>query len=172
MIIRIVDLRLIDLSDDEGQYLQLKHAKILPSSMGFLPNGDLIVMLLNTKKLRDYKIYLYSFTNKPTNAILWEYSQIYDIKFHESLNEHNYTDCFILCQKLFLFNDGHLIQWDLLKMTASTTSENPEIQYNLFSEHLNNIVINKNKTLLATYDGVNVIYIYSMETGLRISRYG
>ena len=74
----IVDPRLTDLS--EGRFLQLKHAekiKINPYSskpMGFLPNGDLILVGYD-------EIYKYSFINKPTNESLWKYSQIYNINF-------------------------------------------------------------------------------------------
>ncbi|CAB4426767.1 unnamed protein product [Rhizophagus irregularis] len=171
---RIVKLNFIDLSDKKGQIFQLKHAdKIFTDErwIGFTSNGDLIMASLD-KKLKDYKIYLYSIN--PTNATLLEYSQIYKIKFHKSLNEHNNINCFILCQKLFLFNNGHLVQWKLSETTTVTTFEKPEMQYNLFLENLKDIKINKNKTLLAAsgdVDDINVIYIYSMETGLCISRY-
>ena len=83
--------------------------------MGFLPNGDLIVVSLNSE-LRNYKIYEYSFYNKPTNTTLWEHSQIYDIEFHKSLKEHGINDyCLIYQTKLFFFNNGLVTQWDLLK---------------------------------------------------------
>ena len=132
--------------------------------MGFLPNGDLIVVSLN-KKLRDYKIYLYSFTNKPTNAILWEYSQIYDIKFNEFHADLGFKS-FVRQTKLFLFNNGLLTQWDLLTMTI-------EIQYNN-CERVTDLVINKNQTLLAVCysELIDICDIYSMETGMHISRYG
>ena len=70
LMIRIVGLRLIDLSGDEGQFLQLEHAEKIKfkidcyNSFGFLPNGDLIVVSLNDE-LKEYKIYSYSFKNKP-----------------------------------------------------------------------------------------------------------
>ena len=54
MVIRIVGPGLIDLDGDEGRLLQLKHAErisVSENSMGFLPNGDLILV-----SLRDYKI--------------------------------------------------------------------------------------------------------------------
>ena len=131
--------------------------------MGFLPNGDLILVSLN-RELRDYKIYSYSFINKPTNATIWEYSQIYDIEFHESLNKCNIY-CFIYQTKLFLFNNGILSQWDLLTMTT-------EMQYNLANK-IYNIVINKNQALLAFFiKDTKVIEVYSMETGIRVSKYG
>jgi len=76
LIIRIVDLRLIDLSD-EGRFLQLEHAEKIKiqyssptKSFGFLPNGDLIIVSFSYK-LKEYKIYSYSFKNKPaTNTTL------------------------------------------------------------------------------------------------------
>jgi hypothetical protein len=130
--------------------------------MGFLPNGDLILVSLNYG-LRDYKIYLYSFKNKPTNATLWEYSQIYDIEFHE---KEKYIDCFIYQTKLFIFNNGLLTQWDLLTMTI-------EMQYNLASNSKYSIVINKNQTLLTSYNYQDGVFdIYSMETGIHVSKYG
>ena len=45
--------------------------------MGFLPNGDLIIVSLDEES-KDYKIYLYHFNKKP------EYSHIYDIEINES----------------------------------------------------------------------------------------
>lgn len=172
---RVVKLNFIDLSDKKGQIFQLKHAdKIFTYErwIGFTSNGDLIIASLD-EKLKDYKFYLYSINS--TNATLLEYSQIYKIKFHKSLNEHNNINCFIRYQKLFLFNNGHLVQWELSETTTVTTFEKPEMQYNLFLEKLKYIKISKNKTLLAAcgeVDDINVIYIYSMETGLCISRYG
>ena len=56
MIICIVGL--VDLSDGKGRFLELNHAKIDSvgeNSMGFLSNGDLILV-----SLKDYKIYLYN----------------------------------------------------------------------------------------------------------------
>ena len=163
--IRIVDLRLLDLSGDKGRFLQLKHAFFsYEDPMGFLPNGDLILVSLD-----DYKIYLYSFINKPTNATLWEYSQIYDIKFHKSLKTHK-TKCFVHQEKLFFSNEGHLTQWDLSTMRL-------EMRYNLVIKDIYNIIINKNQTLLAlliTYENNETfrIDIYSMTTGTHISSYG
>ncbi|PKC10762.1 hypothetical protein RhiirA5_498240 [Rhizophagus irregularis] len=171
---RIVKHNFIDLSDKKGQNFQLKHVDKLFTYerwIGFTSNGDLIITSLD-EKLKDYKIYLYSINSK--NATLLEYSQMYKIKFHKSLNEHNNINCFIQYQKLFLFNNGHLVQWELSETTTVTTFEKPEMQYNLFLEKLKYIKINKNKTLLAAcgeVDEINVIYIYSMETGLCISRY-
>ena len=126
--------------------------------MGFLPNGDLILV--------DYKkIYKYSFINKPTSIILWKYwecSQRYYIEPHKSLNE---IDRFVYQTKLFLFNKGLMTQWDLLTMTF-------EMQYNLVDyEGGYSMVINKNQTLLALKIN-RKIDIYSMETGMHISRYG
>ena len=69
--------------------------------MGFLPNGDLIVVSLDNE-LEDYKFYLYPFENKPTTnskSTLWEYSQIYDIEIPESIKS---IECFVHQTKLFL----------------------------------------------------------------------
>src|SRR5438128_6399131 len=100
MIICIVGL--VDLSDRKGRFLELNHAKIDSvgeNSMGFLSNSDLILV-----SLKDYKIYLYSFQNKPSNSTTpstpWEYSQIYDIELPKSLdisltNKDEYIDCYV-----------------------------------------------------------------------------
>ena len=110
---------------------------------------------------------MYPFINKPTNATFWKYSQIYDIEFHESLNNcHIY--CHIYQTKLFLFNSGLMTQWDLLAMTV-------EMQYNADIVRGRNIVVNKNQTLLALLSCNNQIYqidIYSMETRVHVSRRG
>src|ERR1700744_3447075 len=55
--------------------------------MGFLPNGDLIIVSSSIEDyLKDCKIYRYSVENKPTtNTTFWKCSQIYDIEFTESL---------------------------------------------------------------------------------------
>ena len=115
MIIYIVDLLLVDLSDDEGRFLQLEHTekfeirKYNYNSMGFLPNGDLVIVS------RDYKIYLYSVENKPTtNTTLWKCSQIYDIETTEILE---YPRSFVYQTKLFFLNKRLMIQWNLLEMT-------------------------------------------------------
>ena len=165
-------LSIIDLSGKEGRILQLKHAEKISTrdknSMEFLSNGDLILISSNYE-LKDYKIYLYSFMNKPTNTTLWEYSQIYDIETHDILKKQ-VIDYFVYQTKLFLFSGGLVTQWDLLTMTF-------EMQYNLISEYVYNMAINNSQTLLALYTGKykiidNKIDIYSMETGIHISRYG
>ena len=66
LIIRIVDLRLIDLNDEPSRLLKLEHAEKIKikedcyNSFGFLPSGDLIIVSLNDK-LKEYKIYSYSY---------------------------------------------------------------------------------------------------------------
>jgi hypothetical protein len=132
--------------------------------MGFLPNG-LIIEWYD-------QIYKYSFINKPTNTNLWECSQKYEIKFHKSLNRHYIVGLFVYQTKLFLFNQGLMTQWDLSTMTF-------EMQYNLVEYVIRydsySIVINKNQTLLALHDkrGDDKKFdLYSMETGVHISRYG
>ena len=127
--------------------------------MEFLPNGDLVLV-------KHKKIYLYSLRNKPTNANLWECSQIYDIEIRQSLKKHE-IDYFTEQTKLFFFNYGLVTQWDLSEMKF-------EMQYNFVNECVYNIVMNKNQTLLALHTGryYKEIDIYSMETGIHISRYG
>ena len=167
IIICIVGLRLIDLND-EGRFLQLEHAekiKIKESnfkSMGFLPNGDLIIVSLNDE-LEEYKIYSYSFKNKPATNTIWKCSQIYVIEFPESFKDEDIA-CFVYQTKLFLIYECRLMtQWNLLTMTF-------DMQY--FIDGIPDvIVINKNQTLLALSLDYKVD-VFSMETGTRISSYG
>ena len=132
--------------------------------MGFLPNGDLIVVSLD-RELKDYKIYLYPFKNKPTtNSTLWEYSQIYDIEIPESLESEDIY-CSVNQTKLFLWFYGRLlVQWNLLTMTL-------DMHYFLDNRQLLfDIVINKNETLFAlNLEGQTDVF--SMETGTLISSY-
>ena len=167
LIIRTVGLRLIDLSGDEGRILQLEYAekiKIKENSFGFLPNGDLIIVSLNDE-LKEYKIYSYSFKNKPaTNTTLWKCSQIYDIEIPESLKGEN-IGCFVYQTKLFLIYGRRLMtQWNLLTMTF-------DMQYFIDDNYPYVIVINKNQTLLAS-GSRDKVDVFSMETGTRISSYG
>ena len=111
----VVHTRLVDLSDDKGRFLQLEHEEKIkishPNSMGFLPNGDLVIVL------RDYKIYSYSVDNKPTtNTTLWKCSQIYDIEITKSLKVDEIC-CFVYQTKLFFLSKQLMIQWNLLEMT-------------------------------------------------------
>ena len=196
IIICIVDIspNVIDLNGSKGRPLQLKHEEeikvhrevgyVPPGSrpngdirIGFRPNGDLILVLLDSK-LKYYRIYLYSFKNRPTaNSTLWERSQVYDIEIPESLNAEKIL-CFIRQTKLFLVvGYRSMIQWNLSTMTF-------EMQY--FFDYKDGgiidfkIVTNKSQTLLALEYTEITIYnsekhktdIYSMETGMRISRIG
>src|SRR5439155_7545238 len=107
--------RLIDLNNNEGRSLQLMHAEKIKTyrnpSMGFLPNGDLIIVSLDNE-LKDYKIYLYSFKNKPTvNSTLWKYSQKYDIEIPESLKNKRIS-CYIYQTKLFIYGSRSITQWN------------------------------------------------------------
>ena len=169
MIIYIVDLLLVDLSDDEGRFLQLEHTekfeirKYNYNSMGFLPNGDLVIVS------RDYKIYSYSVRNKPTtNTTLWKCSQIHDIEITESLKVDEIC-CFIYQTKLFFLSKRLIIQWNLLKMTFDKQYF-PDLP-------CGDIVINKNQTLLALKtknlnENKYKIEVFSMETGMHVSGYG
>ena len=174
----IVDPCLVDLS--EGRFLQLEHAEKIKityrnfNSMGFLPNGDLILVSLDYE---DCKIYRYSVENKPTtNTTFWKCSQIYDIELTENLY---YGDlCWFVCQtKLFFINTRKrlMFQWNLSTMTF-------DMQY-FFDDYIGDpteIVINKNQTLLTLntfyhdeYDKkIYKFYVFSMETGTLISKYG
>ena len=172
----IVDPYLVDLS--EGRFLQLEHAEKIKitgynvNSMGFLPNGDLtIVSSLIKNYLKDCKIYYYSVEDKPTtNTTFWKCSQIYDIELTERLKRY-YDDCyfFVYQTKLFFINTDKrlMFQWNLSTMTFDTQYF-LDHQYRDFSDDI--IMTNKNQTLLAlNYN--KKIDIFSMETGIRISRY-
>ena len=180
-------LGLIDLSknkETKDRYLQLKHAEKIKTKMffddynlpfGFLPNGDLIMVSLD-KESKDYKIYLYPFKNKPTaNTVLWEYSQVYDIEIHESLKSED-INCVVYQTKLFLYGCQSITQLDLSTMAFDMQyffDYKPKIRY--WHTNLAEIVVNKNQTLLALLSRNNQIYqidIYSMETGVHVSRYG
>ena len=135
--------------------------------MGFLPNGDLILISLDNK-LKDYKIYLYHFKNKPTaNSTLWEYSQIYDIEFPESLKSVNIEHRVYQTKLFLILGCRSMIQWNLSSSTMSF-----DMQYFFdYEDSPCNVVINKNKTLLALLADDKYVDIFSMETGTRISRY-
>src|SRR5436190_10111732 len=174
LIIRIVDLRLIDLND-EGRFLQLEHAEKIKfnpfflNSFVFLTNGDLIIVSLDdikvslNDKLKECKIYSYSFKNKPATNTIWKCSQIYVIEFPESFKDEDIA-CFVYQTKLFLIYGRRLMtQWNLLTMTF-------DMQY--FIDGIPDvIVINKNQTLLALSLDYKVD-VFSMETGTHISSYG
>ena len=191
LIIRIVGrIKFIDLSGGEGRFLQLKLLKSenlnYSYSMGFLPNGDLIIVAIgkgDDYELKNYKIFKYSFINKPTNATSWEYSQTHDIHV-ESLNIY-FNLCFIYKTKLFIISEGLMVQWDLLKMAFEMRYKLVDYQNIRYFNFV--ITIDKNQTLLAlfyNYDndkhiniysyetGMKHIDIYSMETGMWISGYG
>ena len=140
------------MSDDEGRFIQLEHEKKIEigyfnvNSMGFLPNGDLILVSSPLKdSLKNSKIYCYSVENKPTNTTFWKCSQIHELEFTESLTGY-YNVSFYVCQtKLFVlsYDERLMFQWNLLTMTFDK-------QY--FSDHgerVFKIMINKNQTLLS-----------------------
>jgi hypothetical protein len=168
---------IVDLNG-KGQFLRLEYAERLSvkeNSVGFLSDGSddhLIVVSLNNEVLKDYKIYLYSFKNKPTtNETSWKHSQIYDIEIPKSLNEDIFDYCFVYKTKLFLFNGFQsMTQWNLLTMTFET-----QYFFNIFDYFLcsypSNIVINTNQTLIAL-DIDDRVNIFSMKNGMWISRYG
>ena len=134
--------------------------------MGILPNGDLIIVSLDNE-LKCHRIYSYPFINKPAaNSTLWKHSQIYDIEIPESLKDEE-VHCFVHQTKLFLiFGHQSMFQWNLSTMTF-------DMQYFFDYQDLpNGIVTNKNQTLLALDTSYKEVDIFSMETGIRISRYG
>jgi len=185
LIICIVDrLRLIDLSGSEGQYLQLKHVEKIKikelnplssnskydnddNRIGILSNGDLIIVSMDDE-LKECKIYLYPFENRPsTNSTLWEYSQIYDIEFPESLKSVNIEHRVYQTKLFLILGCRSMIQWNLSSSTMSF-----DMQYFFdYEDSPCNVVINKNKTLLALLADDKYVDIFSMETGTRISRY-
>ncbi|CAB5376317.1 unnamed protein product [Rhizophagus irregularis] len=155
---------------DKVQFLQLMHAdKLFVSSndeisIGFLSNGDLILVILDKISI-NYKIYKYPFVNnRPTTDTI---PQIYDIKIPKNIKEHH-IGCLLYQTKLFLFNEYGFTQWNLLTMTFDM-----EYRYLLgdsLNVNIHNIVINKNQTLLALNISTEVV-IFSMKTGMWISRY-
>jgi hypothetical protein len=136
------------------------------NSVGLLPNGDIILVSLNDES-KDYKIYKYN-NQLTTNTS----PQIYDIKIDGSLEERININCFIYQTKLFLFNEHQMAQWNLNENEITFDK-----QYFLDDMHDPSkvdifIVINKNQTLLAINISPDIIDIFSMKTGMRISRYG
>ncbi|CAB4434348.1 unnamed protein product [Rhizophagus irregularis] len=106
--------------------------------MGFLPNGDLILV---SSVVHDHMIFLYSRENLSSPQLL------YKIRFQSSNKyEVDYVNYYILQTKLFIFNDGFLTQWDLSPKTPKK-----EMHYDLTSNIIIKIVINKNQTLLKEY---------------------
>ncbi len=132
------------------------------------------------------KIYKYSFTNKPTtNAIPWEFSQMYQIYHTEipkSLKslEYRVYGCLIYQTKLFLFDEHGFTQWNLLTMNFEMQYllELPEDDDIYYSPNIPDIVINKTQTLLAISlndkkkKREKKLIIFSMETGTQISSCG
>ncbi|GBB89835.1 hypothetical protein RclHR1_16670003 [Rhizophagus clarus] len=154
---------LIDLNSDRtssDRFLKLKHQvyqniALYYDVIGFLPNGDLIRVLV-----KDRKIYKYCFTDKPKNTVPWEYSQINDIKIPQCLNERSF-ECFMYQTKLFLLVCGNKMhQFDLLTM-------NLERKYHDYSGLGRQITVNKNQALLAAPGFGNTV-VYSMENGMLI----
>ncbi|RIA78944.1 hypothetical protein C1645_882925 [Glomus cerebriforme] len=145
---------IFDLNKD--QPFQLKDSQKYFYKVEFLPNGDVILVQSYSKY---YKIYKYLFENNNYATT----PQIYDINVPKSSKKE-----IIYQSKLFFFNEFGFIQWDLSKM--SVEMEYKFLEYDVLNYSFN-VVINKNQTLLA----LNIfkkIDIFSMETGVWISRYG
>src|SRR5690348_6378535 len=117
--------------------------------MGFLPNGDLIIVIVSSLSeyyLKDCKIYYYSVENKPTtNTTFWKCSQIYDIELTGSL-KYGYSYFFVYQTKLFFINTdkGLMFQWNLSTMTFDMQYFLDDFDYSYKLEL--EIVLNKNQT--------------------------
>ncbi|PKY59850.1 hypothetical protein RhiirA4_482956, partial [Rhizophagus irregularis] len=152
---------LIDLNSDRtsssDRFLKLEYPISCEcDAIGFLPNGDLINVSTD-----DRKIYKYCFTDKPKNTDPWECSQINKIEIPESFDQDEFDfESFIYQTKLFIIFDGCetlILQFDLLEM-------NLERQYITCVYSPQSMpVMNKNQTLLAYYS-----CIFSMEDGMLI----
>ena len=173
------------MSDDKGRFIQFEHAEKInfnKNSIGFLPNGDLILVSLNYEtnkysKFKNDKIYSYSVENKPTNTTFWKCSQIHELEFTGTLTDFIEVSYFVCQTKLFVLirKKKLMFQWNLLTMTFDK-------QYffdrsNFGFDYKTKIVINKNQTLLAfhiynIYDKIYKFCVFSMETGMQISSYG
>ena len=126
--------------------------------MGFLPNGDLVLISL------DDKICLYYYKDRPaTDVNYWQYSQVYDIEIPDSLNELG-IQFYVYQTKLLIFNGIIMVQWNLSEMTF-------DMKYNLINnDYISHVVINKDQTLLAL-DINGEIDVFLMDTGACISKY-
>ena len=138
----------------------------IKASMGFLPDGDLI-MVLTAYGSKIHKIYKYSTSN--TGEI--KLSQVYDIDISNDQFDELLISCYIYQKKLFIFHAYllQLTQWNLSTMKL-------EMQYDLNyptgfpSGGINKIIVNKNETLLALNINIgNFIHfcVISMKTGLK-----
>ena len=86
--------------------------------MGFLHNGDLVLISL------DDKICLYYYEDRPaSNANHWKYSRVYDIEIPDSLNDIG-IQFYVYRTKLLIFNGIIMVQWNLSDMTF-------DMKYNL-----------------------------------------
>ncbi|CAB4444874.1 unnamed protein product [Rhizophagus irregularis] len=155
----------INLSDDKDLVkikCERKFSTIERNSVGLLPNGDIILVSLNDES-KDYKIYKYN--NQLTN-------QMYDIIIPESTEERINVNCFVYQTKLFLFDEHRMTQWDL-NGNDITFDKQYILDDNIHdpSKFDMVIVINKNQTLLALNISPDIIDIFSIETGMQISRY-
>lgn len=135
--------------------------------MGFLPNGDLIIVPTSYGS-KIHKIYKYS----KSDIMDIKLSQIYDIDIPNNQFNELVISCYIYQKKLFIFHLHlrQLTQWNLLTMKL-------EMQYDLYTliigfipiGDIERIIINENETLLAlSIKIINTIYFFviSMKTGL------
>lgn len=158
------DVYLIDFNKDN----KIEDNKYEANEFGFLPNGDMILVKLDKDddfcdKLRIYTISKYPFeNNKHANT-----PQIHNIEIPGGVIDFRQ---FLYQSKLFFFHEYGLIQWDLSNMSV-------EMEYSYLFDYICdldrplNLVINKNQTILAL-NACSKVDIFSMESGMWISRYG
>lgn len=176
--IYIAIIGLINLSNK--QFFDLEHLSNDDRryTIGFLPDAkckrgtDVHLILVS---LCDYRIYEYCLDKIPKD-FKFKYSKIYDIKIPKSLNEYMLY-CSIYKEKLFLFvrNSKTLIlQFDLLTMNLDRQYDLPQDYDSRYSSDFRNefatVIINKDKTLLATEISYST-YIFSMKNGRLISKF-
>ncbi|PKB94091.1 hypothetical protein RhiirA5_507725 [Rhizophagus irregularis] len=152
---------LIDLNSDRtsssDRFLKLEYPISCEcDAIGFLPNGDLINVSTD-----DRKIYKCCFTDKLKNTDPWECSQINKIEIPKSFDQDEFDfESFTYQTKLFIIFDGCetlILQFDLLEM-------NLERQYITCVYSPQSMpVMNKNQMLLAYY-----FCIFTMEDGMLI----
>ncbi|RIB14130.1 hypothetical protein C2G38_2248442 [Gigaspora rosea] len=164
---------LIDLNSKPPQFFELEHSYSNyvrgRYTIGFLPNGDLILV-----SICNHKIYKYLTNNMPKNIATLKYSETYDIEIPKSLYDQSIY-CSMYQEKLFLFIQNRktsILQFDLLKMNLDRRYDSPINWNSLYSSKFRYeftiVIMNKNRTLLA----VEILYytcIFSMENGRLIS---
>ncbi|CAB4488617.1 unnamed protein product [Rhizophagus irregularis] len=151
------DSKQYDRTSSSDRFLKLEYPISCEcDAIGFLPNGDLINVSTD-----DRKIYKCCFTDKLKNTDPWECSQINKIEIPKSFDQDEFDfESFTYQTKLFIIFDGCetlILQFDLLEM-------NLERQYITCVYSPQSMpVMNKNQMLLAYYS-----CIFTMEDGMLI----